>query len=171
VPVLATEVPGNFWTAALYTQNVYNLGTFVLNPPIAQIYQATAQSIPSGGLATALTFDAAITDTYGGHSTTVNNTRYTAQVAGYYLVIGTGALAANATGNRLVQINKNGSVISQGISVGLAPGTANGTVIQVAALVQLAVGDYIEIAMYQTSGGALNTATNQSGMTVMWIHA
>lgn len=170
VPVLATEVPGNFWTAALYTSNVYNLGTFLLNLPLFKGYQSAAQSIPNS-TTTAIAIDTTAIDTYGGHSNVTNNSRYTAMVAGYYLVIANAGYAANASGNRLVEIHQNGGGalnIAQG--VGLGPTTSNNGVVSTATIAFLNSGDYIEAFAYQTSGGALNTYPSQSGLQVIWLH-
>lgn len=173
VPIWAQEIPGNFLTSALWNQNIYNNGTFLTNPPAFIGDQITTQSIPNGGTATPLAIDNGTFDPYGGHSNTVNNTRYTCQIGaqGYYFVIGSCGLAANATGNRVVQINKNGTNVPLGVVSGLAPAVANGSVQQVGALVQLSAGDYIEIAGYQNSGGALNTSTASTGMTLWFVHA
>lgn len=171
VPVLATEVPGNYWTAALYTNNVYNLGTYLLNPPLFKGYQSAAQSIADSTV-TALGINTTAIDTYGGHSNVTNNSRYTAMVAGYYLVIANAGFAANASGNRLVEIHQNGGAalnIAQG--VGFAPTAANNGVVSTASLSFLNANDYIEAFAYQTSGGALNTFPSQTGMQVIWLHA
>lgn len=170
IPVLATEVPGNFWTAALYTANVYNLGTYLLNPPLFKGYQSAAQSIPTSTV-TAISIDTTNIDTYGGHSNVTNNSRYTAQVAGYYLIIANAGFVPNATGNRLVEIHQNGgSALNIAQGVGLAPTTSNDAVVSTATLSFLNAGDYIEGYTYQTSGGALNTYTSQTGLQVIWLH-
>lgn len=172
VPVLATEVPGNFWTAALYTNNVFNLGTFLLNPPLFKGYQSAAQSIVNSTV-TALGIDTTALDTYGGHSNVTNNSRYTAGVTGYHLIIANAGYVANGSGNRLVEIHQNGSgsplPISQGI--GFAPTTSNTGAVSTATLVYLVAGDYVEAFTYQTSGITLATSPSQTGMQVIWLHA
>jgi hypothetical protein len=171
VPTWAQEVPGNFVTSALWNANVYNNGTFLTNPPLFAAYQSAAQSIANSTL-TAIAMDTSVVDSYGGHSNVTNNSRYTAQVAGWYFVIAQVGFAANASGNRLIEMHKNGgSTLNLGQGVGLAPTTSNNSANQVCALVQLMVSDYIEAYTYQTSGGALNTIPAQSGMTVLWLHA
>jgi hypothetical protein len=134
-------------------------------------YQSAAQSIAPSTV-TALAMDSAVVDSYGGHSNVTNNSRYTAQVAGYYLVIGQVGYTANANGNRLIELHKNGgATLPLGQGVGLAPTTSNNAANQVCALVLLAAGDYVEAYTYQTSGGALSTVPTQCGMTVLWLHA
>ena len=77
VPIPAAEVPGNFITGALWNANVFNGLTFLLNPPLFAGYQTTGQSIPSGQSPVAITMDTETIDTYGGHSTTTNASRFT----------------------------------------------------------------------------------------------
>ncbi|NUP53433.1 MAG: hypothetical protein HOW97_39855 [Catenulispora sp.] len=171
IPTLASEIPGNYVTSALWNANVYNGITYLLTPPLYAGYQSAAQSIANTSL-TAITMDSSVVDSYGGHSSITNNTRYTAQVGGYYLVIGQVGYAANASGNRLIELHKNGGgTLALGQGVGLAPTTANNGAVQVTALVLLSAGDYVEAYTYQTSGGSLSTIPSQTGMTVLWLHA
>lgn len=172
VPVWATNyAPGQYNTAALMNV-IGNNGTFLTNPPLYAGYQSAAQSIANSTV-TALTMDSSVVDSYGGHSNVTNPSRYTAQVAGYYFIIAQVGYAVNASGNRLIEMRKNGSgaTLPLGQGVGLAPTTANNSANQVCALVLLAVGDYIEAITYQTSGGSLNTVPAQTGMSVLWLHA
>jgi len=170
VPTPASVVPGNFLTAALWNANVYNGLTFTLNRPMFVGYQATAQAFANFTL-TKLSIDTTSVDTYGGHSNTTNNSRYTAQVAGWYLVIGVVEYAANAAGARLVEFYKNNAVITPWSSVEDARGTDMNHSVTCIGFVQMAVGDYVEIVGAQSAGGSLNTVANQSGMAVIWIHA
>jgi hypothetical protein len=171
VPTWASVVPGAFLTSALWNANVNSNGTFLTNPPLYAGYQSAAQSVADSTL-TAIAMGSAVVDSYGGHSNTTNNSRYTAMVPGYYLVIGQVGFAANAGGNRLIELHKNGgSTLTLGQGVSPAPGTANNSANQVGALVLLNAGDYVEAYTYQTSGAALNTIPAQTGMTVLWLHA
>lgn len=169
VPTLPNEVPGNFIASAVFnTVGLNGLG-FMLNPPCAILQQATAQSV-ANTTATAVTFDAETLDTYGGHSITTNTSRYVAQVPGYYLVIGGVSYATNAAGNRLAQLEKNGTTFAQ--QVFFTPTTANGASVQVSGVCYLnGTGDYVETWTYQTSGGALSTSAGSSSMSVLWIHS
>lgn len=99
----------------------------------------------------------------GMHSTSVNPSRFTALVAGLYLIGGTVGFATNATGERIVRIQKNGTVIPTFQNVMAV--TGDNTFVGVAPMpLVLAVNDYVEIAAYQTSGGNLATyATNTLG--------
>lgn len=131
---------------------------FLLNPPQVAIYQASVQSVPNNSF-TAITFDGSTADTYNGHSTVTNNTRYTAQVAGTYEFSGAIGWAANATGSRGGSLYKNGAnLVGQTGLVQAATGTGNTTVSPLPACsVDLNVGDYVELWAYQASTAPLNT--------------
>lgn len=169
-PTLAQAIPGNTVTSALWNTSVYNGLTYLSEPPIAVLAQATTQSIPNSAL-TAVSYDTTVVDTYGGHSNTVNPSRYTAQVAGWVWVIGINGLASNATGVRVAEIFKNGSPIAYTQTWAANTG-ANPCTSMTATLVFLNIGDYVETNVYQTSGGALSTFTTgpQSSMCVYWAH-
>lgn len=173
VPIPRTFTPGEAEVGSYFNAGVRDLGTFLLNPPIAQLVQNTIQSIPNSAV-TPLTFDGTINDSYGGHSNVTNNSRYTGQVTGWYLVAGVAAFATNGTGVRVARLRKNGSDIIYFDVWAMAVSTASTpTAAATAGIVQLNAGDYVELAGYQTSGGALNTivAGPQSGMAVFWLHA
>lgn len=126
-----------------------------LNLPQFSGFASIAQSIPNITWTT-LSLDSETTDTDLGHDLVTNNSRYTIMVAGTYLIIGTATFAASATGLRGSKILKNGSVI-QGSGSHIAPGPTVGTTALCSTTVPLVVGDYIEVAAFQASGGALNT--------------
>jgi len=121
----------------------------------AWAYGSAVQSIPNNAY-TALAFNTEIENVGGLHSTSVNNSRFTAPVAGDYLVIGGCGYATNATGVRQAAIYKNGSSVVNGAIV--TPTSTNIGLVAVSGRIHLAIGDYIEIFTIQTSGGALNTA-------------
>jgi hypothetical protein len=130
---------------------------FAVNKPSFFGYQNTVQSLANTAW-TPLSIDASVDDNYAGHSNSTNNSRYTAQVAATYRVSGCYAPAANATGFRAVRLIKNGSTILLGS--GLYSPPISGAEIGVptpSALVALAVGDYVEVQGWQSSGGNLNT--------------
>jgi hypothetical protein len=157
-------------TAAMMNANVRDAVNFLLNLPLFTGSQAAAQSIPNGGAGnTALTLDTNVVDTYAGHSTTVNNTRYVSQAAGYYDVVGVAGFAANATGVRIAAISKNGSQLSPDFR-GPAVATFATRIPVVLPTVLLNVGDYVELTVYQTSGGALST-DGSCTLNARWVHA
>lgn len=147
---------------------------FLLNRPAAQLYSAAVQSIPNT-TATALTFDTERFDSdpsgAGGHSTSVNTSRYTAVYAGEYRVTVRYTYAANATGFRAVSIGVNGTGLPDTLAFGPTPSGALSQHVSTTGLVFLNVGDYVEALAQQTSGGGLNTDTANSAycsMTIVW---
>lgn len=143
----------------------------LLTPIIAQMRQTTLQSVNSSTF-TALTFTTEDVDTAAGHSTSSNTSRYVATVAGWYQVSGAVCFANNATGRRGSAWAVNGTTLNG--SEALVQTASN--IISVPSrtmLVQLGIGDYVELMGWQESGGALNTAvttTQQSTMTVVLIY-
>lgn len=173
VPIPRTWVPGETEVGSYLNASARDLSNFLLNTPLAILNQATPQSIANATPA-ALAYDGTFLDTYGGHSNSSNNSRYTAQVTGWYFVKAGVVWAANATGNRAIQLYKNGVAYTYSWQVSLAVGTFNDPGVETSALVQLNAGDYVEAWAEQNSGGALSTAvvsTIASNMQVMWMHA
>lgn len=157
-----------------YLNSLRDALNFLLNPPLAVIYQASVQSIPNNAF-TALTFDTTTTDSYGGHSNSTNPSRYTAQVAGWYELDGGFSLAANGTGVRDGQWYRNGSAISTPGAGVVTGGSAAYTATEPMPGMPtfLNVGDYVELYVFQNSTAALNSnvTTYNSYMTVRWVHS
>lgn len=174
VPTPAQVVPGNLMTAALWNATVYNGITYLLNPPQCHAWQSSAQSVTSGAW-TSISLNNTTTDPYAGHSDTTNNSRYTAQVSGWYEISGVVAFIANAAGYRAAKCVVNGAVINA--STGYSwnnTGSWNSAVTTPVRVVFLNVGDYVELQGFQNSGGALSTTTLGelcSALTVRWVHA
>ena len=146
---------------------------FSTNKPSFYGYQNTVQSIGNTSW-TSINIDVGVDDNYNGHSNSVNNSRYTAQVAGTYQVSGCYAVASNNTGFRAVRIAKNGNTIVLGSATystsALIPeaGLPTPTV-----LVTMSVGDFVEVQGWQNSGGNLNTVLDvdlRCSLTVIFTH-
>ena len=154
-----------------YLNTVRDALNFLLNRPVAVITQTTAQS---NSTASAITFNATTVDTYGGHSNSTNNSRYTAQVAGWYWVRGNVLFVSNVTGNRSCQLYKNGTALTTSFVVYPAASTNYAAMgFETSTLVFLNAGDYVELFASQDSGGALNTyvATGSSNLQLWFMHA
>lgn len=163
VPVVATEVPGYFITAALWMAQFaavanFSIGSGSNGVPRFRGYQTSVQSL-SDNTWTSLTLDTEAFDSDNGHSTSTNTSRYTVQVAGTYFVAGNAAFAANATGNRAIRIGVNGSPVVGSFAKTLASTASHSSGIATTAEVVCAVGDYIEVMGLQSSGAALNTSS------------
>lgn len=170
VPVMATRATSDIMTAAIWNAQVRDLGNFVLGVPQFEGYQTTAQTIPAT-TNTAVALDTNSIDTYSGHSTTVNNTQYFAQIAGYYTVRGLVTFSSNPNGQRFASIAANGTTIARtttscsavnGFATGLATGTAT---------VFLNVGDYLQLQATQLAGGPLALAAFSSVLNLEWVHS
>ena len=113
-------------------------------------------------------------DSDGYHSNVSNNTRVTipAGKGGRYNLRASVAFANNATGDRIVFLRKNGT---DEFAEGWAAPTSSTywTYVTVQAdAYQLNDGDYIEIVVYQASGGNLTVGgTNQAGRTELSVLA
>lgn len=143
---------------------------FLKAPPIAELRQTSAQTISTGTF-TAINFDTEDLDSADGHDAGLPS-RYTAVYPGYYEVGGGVTFAANATGRRLARMHVNSALVSGSVS-GL-PGNASilGFALR-AKKVFLNIGDYLEIFMFQDSGGNLATfITNteyQPTVSIRWV--
>lgn len=132
--------------------------------PRCRLFNSAAISIPTA-VATALTFNTEVFDAAAPnnmHDTATNTSRITVPTggAGWYNITGSLEFAANATGYREIRVRLNGVTniaIHNAMAVTVATITHRMSInVQYA----LNVGDYVELMALQTSGGALNVATN-----------
>lgn len=157
--------------SSLEIMNAANIA-FLLNKPIFQSQQASAQNIASGFTGTAITLSSPILDTYSGWSAG-NPTRYTAKVAGYYLVIGQIGFATNTSGNRVMQILRNGSIsaLYGSMAVPTCNTTSFNTALNTSGLIFMnGTTDYVEMWGYQDSGSTLATIANGTFVTIIHVH-
>ncbi len=124
----------------------------------ARAYNNSSQTI-SNTTDTAITLNSERYDYGNLHSTVTNTSRLTAQAGGVYHISASANFAANATGLRVIYIRLNGTTDICGQS---SPGSAsNSTSLSVNTLYYLNAGDYVEMYVYQASGG--NLSINSSG--------
>jgi len=119
----------------------------------ARVYNSANQSIANVTWTT-VSFDSERYDTDAIHDTVTNNSRLTCVTAGKYIIIFSGLFAANATGSRGAAITLNGTTYIANITV--AKGQSNEAKWSVSTIYDLAVTDYVEARVYQSSGGNLN---------------
>jgi hypothetical protein len=174
VPVPRTATVSEVETGA-YANSVRDALNFLINIPICTQFQSVTQTLTTSGTNYAVTCDSTAVDTYGGHSNSTNSSRYTAQVAGWYLCAG--AVCFNGGGGgtyRKCQIYKNAVVVAYAAAqVALVSGAFATTVPVAPTIVFLAVGDYVEIYATCDSAGLTitpNTA-NESYLTAVWVHS
>lgn len=138
------------------------------------VYQTTTQTLTTAVQA-AISFNAEAYDPKGFHSTSVNNTRVTPNVAGTYQVCAMVAFAVNATGDRTCHVKKNGAAIdtlpysgARAASTSLTSGIAQ----VVGGTVSMnGTTDYLEVYAIQNSGGNLNTyyaAAENNSFLIIW---
>lgn len=157
--------------AATLGGRVTTLETNLANIPIAHLVQTSAQSIPSA-VFTSIQFNTETIDTAGGHDNVTNNTRYTCQKVGRYLLSG-GVATVSAAGFRATRWALNGTAIA-GSQFDTNPQTGAEWPCGVRSIVvTLAVNDFVEVQLYQDTGGpALNTGVGndtRSSMSVVFL--
>lgn len=119
----------------------------------ARVYHNASQSINDSTVQT-LAFNSERYDTDTIHDNVTNNSRLTCKTAGKYLICFTIAFATNATGDRSINIMLNGTT-----NIGSSrckPAAATYTILTGATIYNLTVNDYVEMTVWQNSGGALN---------------
>lgn len=121
----------------------------------AHVFNSVASSVPTATI-TALTFDSERYDPVGMHDPATNTSRLTCQVAGRYVIIGQVSWAVAAGGRRFVRLRLNGGTDIATSEIGSAADTTGNPAHIVATIYDLAVGTYVELTVYQTSGAALN---------------
>ena len=122
-----------------------------------------------------VTFDQETYDTDGFHSTSSNTSRITipSGKSGYYRVFINYHFAANTNGIRMAYFVKNGAGTGaiQGSQTLYAPTPSNVFIATGGTTVNLTAGDYIEMAVQQTSGGSLNLNTGHTVFGVQYLGA
>jgi hypothetical protein len=115
----------------------------------------TANKTISNNTATKFDFDAENFDTNGFHDNVTNNTRLTIPTGqgGYYLITWNTIWAGNTTGYRAARIYKNGT--GGALGTGAITGLTTYTPAQNQIVLNLVATDYIELDVFQTSGGNL----------------
>lgn len=133
-----------------------------LETPTLVVLRATiAVSIPNIAW-TPVGFDFEEIDAGSWHSTASNTSRIQVP-AGWYHVDAIGTFASNATGLRAVRLALTGAAIA-GRSVWLPTNSAGQTATApVSGPVRFGASDYVELQVFQSSGGPLNTSIDPAG--------
>jgi len=140
------------------------------------LYQSTNLTV-SNATETFVGFNTESFDTDGFHSTSSNTSRITipSGKAGKYMIIAWGGFANNATGYRQMSIIRN-NYVGTPLRFGnmSIPGTASGGgAISLSGIADLSVGDYLEMSIYQNSGGNLTFygGANDAQFGVLYLGA
>jgi len=172
LPAPRTWTAGETVTAAMLNVDIRDAINWLLNPPYLHVYQTAAQSLATG-TAAALTFGGELHDTISGHSTSVNTSRYTPNIAGKYLCLGSLATDPIAAGQRTAQFRKNGAAVTGNGYTGFdsfGAGFSHNSAVAFATISVNGTSDYIELWAGQDSGGSLATdATHPSFMICRWM--
>jgi hypothetical protein len=136
-------------------------------PAQARVYNSAAIATTSGAVP-ALTFNSERYDTGGFHSTSVNTERLTAPTAGLYSIGATVRWEANAAGARQTFLRVNGTTIIDLDDRDIDAATNHTN--KVNTEYQLAAGDYVEVLVFQNSGGPLNVLATGNYTPEFWIH-
>jgi hypothetical protein len=141
-----------------------------LGQPRARVFRSTAtQSIPDA-TDTEVAFDGETTDVGAMHDNVTNNSRLTVPVGGdgtYILSCGI-EFAADATGFRHVRFLKNGATL---LALNTHPNLGASDVVRpsLTTAADLVAGDFVEVQVYQNSGGALDI--NGTNAYTTWFTA
>lgn len=128
----------------------------IANPPRCRVRATAAQTIPNSTF-TAISFPVEDYKINVGHDTVTNPTFFAAQVAGLYFLTGGVYMATNTSGARALKWQKNGVDIP-GSGNSAQPQTGVQTpVVARPTEVQLAVSDFVQLLVFQGSGGNLDT--------------
>lgn len=119
----------------------------------ARVYNSGNISINNAAW-TQLTFDTERYDYDTMHDLVVNPSRLTCRTAGLYLIIANVEWQISQVGRRLTRIILNGATWIGGDE--RAPQDTGYAAPCVSTIYELAISDYVELDVYQSSGGALN---------------
>jgi len=120
----------------------------------ARVFSSVNLTITNNTL-TALTFNSERYDTDTIHDNSTNNTRLTATTAGKYVITGHAKFDVNGTGRRQVGIRVNGSTIIALWETAITS-AAGGNIFSIATIDDLSATDYVELVVFQDSGGNLD---------------
>lgn len=128
----------------------------------ARVYN-DANVVVTGSAIIALPFNSERWDTNNFHSTSIQTTRLTIPIAGKYWISGHVEFAGNAVGVRQAIIYVNGVTTPIAVSR-VTPANTGASHISVSTEYIFNVGDFVQLAVFQDSGGNLNvnSAANYS---------
>lgn len=130
--------------------------------PRCSAYGTAQQDIVTGTF-TAATLDAEDYDVGSMHDNATNNSRITVTIPGLYLLTGGAQFVNNAVGQRVAVPKLNGTTFMAGgmrFPVNSATGTSNALV---STCWNFVLNDYVELFLFQDTGGNLLTGANVAG--------
>ncbi|TDB86269.1 hypothetical protein E1264_18410 [Actinomadura sp. KC216] len=169
---LGPAAAGTAVTASTLERNISSAVAYHRRPAMFQGVGSGAQSIPTTTW-TSINL-AEVIDLHAGHSDDANPSRvladFTASFDDWYLCTGMVPLAASVAGRvGIAGLLVNGTTRFEGGK--LALGISHATTMMVCDLVHLEALDYLQLQVWQNSGGAVlteNTTTKKSQLTLRW---
>jgi hypothetical protein len=156
--VRATHSDGQLWTPAKANQLEAGCNDLSFSPAVRVTHNAL-QSINSG-TPTALAFNTERIDQAGNaadtmHDNSTNNSRLTCRYAGVYEITAHAVWNAAVSGLTFIQLFLNGATViaKDGFATGV-----DYRYMSITTVYPLAVNDYVQVIVNQTSGGAVNIA-------------
>jgi hypothetical protein len=170
VPSPRTWTVAELLTAAKLNTDVRDSINFFLNSPRALMQRSGTQSITTGTWTT-VTWDSEQYDNDGGHSDSTNNSRYTAQTAGWFELSALIIPNNGGTYDRGVRFRKNGTGNPFGELV--LESMNDNSIVFSQAWVLLSVSDYVEVQVFQNLGSTIGLVgtldSSPSYWSVRWI--
>lgn len=150
-------------TSDLGTNNV--VMSPLRGPPRARVYHSVDQNVTTATLTT-VAFNSERYDTGTIHDNSTNNSRLTCKEPGTYSIGASVSFSGNGTGMRILAIYRNGTRIASHVGV---PVTGDATDLTIVTQYDLVATDYVEVKVYQTSGGTLQISTLSTYSPEFWM--
>lgn len=131
-----------------------------------RVYRDSNQSIPNNTL-TAITFNKERYDPFQMHSINTNTGRIVLPKNGRYIVGACIEFDGHATGNRQVSIRLNGATVICKVTHEPCAGNID-DVLNLNCVYEFRPSDYIEVMVFQNSGGALNVQSTANYSPEAW---
>lgn len=134
--------------------------------PAARVFHNAAQSIATS-TTTTLAFNSERFDTDTIHDTVTNNSRLTCKTAGKYLIGGNVEWSGGTGANSQIQVFLNAAtVIAYDVMAG---GSAEHSRLAITTFYDLAVNDFVELRVFQASGGSININSTGNYSPEFWM--
>lgn len=166
VPSPRTWTVGELLTASKMNTDVRDGLNFLLSPPIA-VLKASAGTSCGTSAHTAIAFAGTEDiDRDGGHSTSVNTSRYTSATAGWYHI--SSVVAWNSTSGYAESYHrKNGTTKHTALSF-TTGAASHDRRYNVNGKMFLSVSDYAEVILYHEFGSSITTNAGDSRFELIW---
>lgn len=146
---------------------IYDGTNFQLLSPVnntfkgAKVYLSSSVTINNAS-ETLLSWNAEEYDTDSMHDNSTNPSRITINTAGKYQIHSSINFLPAASGRRYSEFYKNGSVLNGGLTQLITTGASGTTTLHGQLTVDLSASDYLEVKVYQDSGGGVDIGGGNS---------